>query len=418
MDDNTLKQTLRAIGQEAVPDDWNRWDEIQRRVQEETIFKRRPAPSRRWLKRVAALLIVMLISSGAIYAFVQVNLLTSDSGLIGAVEDGLVTDLNLVQTTDGVQVQLNWAYIDESRAVLNYQTFLVSGDETRSMADADAPTIVRLGERGGHLPDLYPDRFNARHYPNPVTVEFFLPKQNASLKDISGTVDLRLEIVYTERPRIRNLIEKILYPRPRALNDWGPPENHEPLPPDALSFTFDFTLPVPHAVTLEPMLTVTASDVAMTLESLRVSPSQVDFSLTYQIPPGDGRYWYTENITLKVNGIETDFLSGGEGDRTAEGHFYQRGFFNAYTEFPATVTLTVEALGRFPTVKPDEVLAVQREMALRGIAMWVEIKSNGQVGGFRWPVETDEERAALVELGYRIEGPWIFTIDVPAPDAE
>ena len=25
MDDNTLRQTLRAIGREAVPEDWNRW---------------------------------------------------------------------------------------------------------------------------------------------------------------------------------------------------------------------------------------------------------------------------------------------------------------------------------------------------------------------------------------------------------
>src|SRR5690606_11989099 len=169
---------------------------------------------------------------------------------------GLVTDLNLVQTVDGVQVQLNWAYIDEGRAVLNYQTFLVNDDGTRRAADADEPTILRLSEHNGHIPDLYPNRHGHESYPKPVTVAFNLVQQKASLPDPLDTVDLRLEIAYDYRPHIRNAIERIFYSEiRRSTFGWAKNGVRHPLPPEAIAFTFDFTLSIQRAVTLEPMLT-------------------------------------------------------------------------------------------------------------------------------------------------------------------
>jgi hypothetical protein len=57
-------------------------------------------------------------------------------------------------------------------------------------------------------------------------------------------------------------------------------------------------------------------------------------------------------------------------------------------------------------------------MNARGIDMDVEVNADGSVGRFTWPNHTEEAQAVLVDLGYRIEGPWVFTIDVPAPDAD
>lgn len=416
MDDTTLKQTLRAIGQEAVPDDWNRWDEIRQRVQQESMFNRRPAPSRRWLKRVAALLAVMLVSTGAIYAFVQINLPTGDTGLDGVKEAGLVTDLNLTQTIDGVQVQLNWGYIDQGRAVLNFGTYLVDEDGSKRLADADEPAIVRLRDRNGVLPDLYPNRFGSASYPLPITVAFYLIQQGA---DVQGdSVDLQFELIYTQRPLIRNAIERIFYSGVRRSDfGWNESANPISLPSDAMVFTFDFALPVQPAVELEPMQTITASGIPMTLHSIHVSPSHTGYRLCYTMPENMKKGWYPSDVSLSSDAVEAPY-GGMEGD-LENGRYCLNGYFDSYTTLPVTLTLKVEALERFASdTSPEELLAVQREMNARGIDMDVEVNADGSVGRFTWPNHTEESQAVLVDLGYRIEGPWVFTIDVPAPDAE
>lgn len=415
MDDSTLKQTLRAIGQEAVPENWNRWDEIQRRVQEESMFSR-PVPARRWLKRVAALLAVMLVSTGAIYAFVQINLPTGDTGLDGVKEAGLVTDLNLAQTIDGVQVQLNWGYIDEGRAVLNFETYLVDEDGSKRLADADEPAIVRLRDRNGVLPDLYPNRFGSASYPLPITVAFYLIQQGA---DVQGdSVDLQFEIIYTQRPLIRNALERIFYSGVRRSDfGWNESANPISLPSDAMVFTFDFTLPVQPAVELEPMQTVTASGIPMTLQSIHVSPSHMDYRLCYTLPENMKKGWHVSRVSLSSDAALPPL--GGMESRLENGLYCLNGYFDVYTTLPVTLTLEVEALERFASnTSPEELLAVQREMNARGIDMDVNVNSDGMLGGFTWPNNTEESQAVLVDLGYRIEGPWVFTIDVPAPDAE
>lgn len=418
MDDSTLKQTLRAIGQEAVPDNWNRWDEIQRRVQGDAISNRRALSHNRWLKRVAVLLVVMLVSTGAIYAFVQMPPpRTGDTGVDGVKVAGLVTDLNLVQTIDGVQVQLNWAYIDEGRAILSFETFLVDADGARWLADADEPAVVRLSERNGLLPDLYPNRFDSGSYPKPVTVAFNLIQQNASLQGRSATVDLRFEVAYVQRPVIRNAIEKIFFSQiRRSTFGWAKHGVRVPLPPDAISFEFDFTLPVQHTITLEPMLTATASDIELTLESISVSPSKTDYRLCFDMPDDRPKGWHLSNVTLKFEETVTGF-GGMEGDLAENGRYCTEGYLEVFIALPSTLVLTVEALERIPYTSADELLLVQREMNASGIEMDVEIHPDGTTA-FTWPSNTEESQAVLVDLGYRIEGPWVFTIDVPAPDAE
>ncbi len=418
MDDNTLKQTLRAIGQEAVPDHWDRWHEIRQRVEDDAAFSPRAVPQKRWLKRIAALLIVMLVSTGAIYAFVQLPPPPSgDTGLDGVKAAGLVTDLNLVQTVGDVQVQLNWAYIDEGRAILNYQTFLMNDDGSRRAADADEPTILRLSERNGQLPDLYPSRHGHQSYPTPVEVAFNIQRR-ASLPDQSDTVDLRLEIAYDYRPHIRNAIERIFFSEiRRSTFGWAKNGVRAPLPPEAISFTFDFTLPIQRAVTLEPMLTVIANQVPMTLKRVSVAPSQTNVNFCFELPESESRFWYPEDVTLAINGIKHS-LGGGESRPGHEGEYCTKYSFENFARLPATVILTVQGLEQRPLGSVDEYLSIQREMAKRGIEMRVDVNPDGTLGGFTWPNHTEEARAVLAEIGFWIEGPWVFTIEVPAPDAK
>lgn len=417
MDDNMLKHTLRAIGREAVPDDWDRWHEIRQRVEDNAIFSRPAVPQNRWLKRAAALLIVMLLSTGAIYAFVQMPPPPAgDTGIDGVKAAGLVTDLNLVQTLDGVQLQLNWAYIDEGRVIVNYQTFLVNQDGTRRAADADEPAILRLSERNGQLPDLYPNRHGHQSYPTPVTVAFNI-EQGASLPDPLNMVDMRLEIAYDYRPHIRNAIERIFYSEiRRSTFGWDQNGVRLPLPPEAISFTFDFTLPIQRSVTLEPMLTVTASGVAITLESLSVSPSKTNYRVCYVLPDNSAKGWHLADVTLAFGETVTSF-GGSENKKRKDGRACTDGYMEVYQTLPVTLTLTVEALERMPFNSADELLRIQRAMHASGIGMDVEIHPDGTTA-FTWPNITDEAQTVLVDLGYRIEGPWVFTIDVPAPDAE
>jgi hypothetical protein len=419
MDDNTLKQTLRAIGQEAVPDNWDRWHEIRQRVEDDAVFSRRAVPQNLWLKRVAALLIVMLISSGAIYAFVQLPPPpTGDTGIDGVKDAGLVTDLNLVQTVDDVQVQLNWAYIDEGRAILNYQTFLVNEDGTRRAADADEPAVVRLSGHDGALRDLYPNRIDSESWPKPITVAFNLVDQKASLPGQSNRIGLRFEIAYTQRPVIRNAIERIFFSEiRRSTFGWAKNGVRAPLPPEAISFTFDFTLPIQRAVTLEPMLTVIANQVPMTLKRVSVAPSQTNVNFCFELPESESRFWYPEDVTLAINGIKHS-LGGGESRPGHEGEYCTKYSFENFARLPATVILTVQGLEQRPLGSVDEYLSIQREMAKRGIEMRVDVNPDGTLGGFTWPNHTEEARAVLAEIGFWIEGPWVFTIEVPAPDAK
>ena len=419
MDDNTLKQTLRAIGQEAIPDNWNRWHEIRQRVEDDAVFSRRAMPQNRWLKRIATLLVVMLVSSGAIYAFVQTPPPpTGDPGVDGVKAAGLATDLNLVQTIDGVQVQLNWGYIDEGRAVLNFETFLVDDDGSRRLADADNPAVVRLSGKDGTLRDLYPSRIDSESWPKPITVAFNLMDRKASLPGNSETVDLRFEVAYVQRPYIRNAIERIFFSEIRwstfGRNRGGV---RSELPPEAISFAFDFTLPVQRAVMVEPMLTIIASQVPMMLKRISVAPSQTNVNFCFELPESESQFWYPEEITVTINGVKNR-LGGGESKPGRQGEYCSKYSFEMFARLPATVTLTVQGLEQRSLNSVDEYLSIQREMNARGIEMRVDVNPDGTLGGYTWPNNTDEARAVLAALGYWIDGPWVFTIDVPAPDAD
>lgn len=453
-----MRQAVREIGRHVIPDDWTRRAEILARAREEAATVKMPRRFAHPLRRLLLAALLLLISTSAVYAVIQVTRPMGDSGLAGVQQAGFVSDLNLIQTVGDVAVQLNWAYIDEGRAVVNYQTYLVRGDGTLQPADADAPFAARLIDRGERLPDLTPNRYETASVPQPVTMAFYLP-DTTDLSALPETLDLRFEIVFTEPPRSRTALERLLpwmqgspqgYVGVSAVERLGsdateavaeaptgdatqeaaaefgsittfgdgggtdstPPPERLPLPPGVGPFAFDFSLPLLHAVTVTPNLTITGADIPMTLEMVSVAPSKTDLRLCFTPPQPN---WWLVEATLQLGETVATPASTESSPRAGTDQTCTDLHFEMYAQPPTRLTLTVEAIEHQP-YETAELQEAQRQFAARGIPMQLEIRPDGTAGIYTWPSGLEEARAALIELGYRIEGHWVFRLELPGAD--
>lgn len=405
-----LKQTLHEIGRDAIPTEWDQWAQIKARAEQDSralppkLVKR---PSIQISRRVVLVALILMLTTTAVYAWVQVSAPSNqDAGLIGVSNAGYITQLGLSQTSNNVQVDLNWGYIDEGRAVLHYQIYLINADGTRQPSPSDASFSARLGERNGYILNTVPNRYNFSSTIEPVELTFPI----TAVGDLPSNVDLRFELVFLEAPRIRGWLERFFSGNTSGVFYGIPIDAQATMPQGVADFTFDFTLPILRATNLTPMETVSAAGFDITLEYVNISPSQTEIRFCY--PQNSEHYWWSQDSQLTLDG-EVARARSTEALTQEDGRYCNTVLFELYAHENETLIITIPALERMPET-PEEFRAAHDGFLEYGFDMQTTFNEDGTIGGFHWFSGVEPAQAAMVELGYRIEGNWVFTVEIPA----
>lgn len=418
MDERQFKEILRAIAHEEVNADMDRWDEIKAKIGERQMF---PKPRR--IKPLGRLLLVavlvLLISAGA-YAVYQS---TQERGIEGAKEAQVTTPLNLSQTIEGVTVNLKWAYADGSQLAMEYETIITDDEGKVYRPRSDTPIIMRILDETGRVVNKYPNRYDASTRAEPVLIAFDLPRW----LELDGSKTFTLEMAFNERPKVWTFLDSFIgRPHTFSSSTFGSrqirPESTpevEPLevPDDGVGpFIFTFTLPVTPQVILEPMQTVTVQGVPITLEYVAFSPTRTTARVCFDYTPEFKELGYQANIEMDVEGVQV-YFGGSSGFRSKENksrHCNERNFDVFFETYPEHLDLYVEALEFITPSSPELFLEVERTLGEQYFD--VEFDEDGNVVSYRFGNPNDPEyRAALIEAGYRIEGPWVFDVKLPPP---
>jgi hypothetical protein len=183
-------------------------------------------------------------------------------------------------------------------------------------------------------------------------------------------------------------------------------------------FMFDFTVPLPAPIELEPQQTVEVNDLAMTLETLQLTPTQAEARMCIELPDA-GDWQPMPSIT--VDGTEGSYAGGGVIDMAQFENDERRCFdlrFNALHESePETVVVSLDAIEKSMQEGSKDWLRIQDALAEQGIQMTVEAQDHGVAADIPYLPEgmtfMDAVEMAREDLGDRIPGPWVFEVTVP-----
>ncbi len=449
MDDKSLnqslKETLTERAQHAVSNDYDLWSQIQEAIdtQEKEPMKAptlRVAPSnpRRTRRLIYVLVAALLLTTTAVYAVYQTQLPPIyDQGVEAIKNEGYTTELNLVQRQGDVEVELDWGYIDSSRIVVNYQIFAIKPDGTRSTDHFYGVYKALLRNKEGLLKERMPSRDTAgerqpsNRATGTITYEYPERFDPSTMPDV---MNFQLEVMIVEGKlstgRSIEVMLRSLLPIPSGFMvpaeylyewpDWrmNPEVTAEPGFNSLEPMLFDFELPVQRAVILEPNQSVEVNGTAGILKKVLVSPSRLEITLCFTVPSGKEAWSPHTVITLG----EQELLWSNSGMSTPPdkgGLTCSREDYNVYAEPGMKLDIEVTAIRRGPDFRPDDpqyLLDLQQKFAERGVHMDVHLNAEGKPSGYSFPATgSPEERAALIELGFLIEGPWEFTVEIPEP---
>jgi hypothetical protein len=297
------------------------------------------------------------------------------------------------QTINGVTVEIDWVYADESRIALHYT---ISGLD---WPDGTFWDSVQARITSAALPD---DAFSGAGGWNhgPVDQGVITGIDDQLFWD--GAVDAE------KHPNI-------------DLNVDIPVEGATSVG----TFHFAFNVPVLDGIRLENLdQTVVANNVSMTLKTLVLNPSHAEALLCFQMPsPVD---WGLTASTISVGGREYSF-SGGGLVQGADGKDFlltdpercnSIGFDIPFDEAVSSITLTVpKLLGSVPEVVTTErVEMANQRLAERGIQIdYVNVDHGGNIEILKQPQGMpDGEIYPLIwdALAEQYEGPWVFTVPI------
>jgi hypothetical protein len=398
---------------------------------------------------VVLVLLVLIIATTAAYAYYR---LMSDAGLQGVRDAGLITDLNLTaeatvfstppltstsswsnpygtpapqatviaeQIMQGVKVSLDWAYADESRVAIQLTVTGLKppeGIRPSSMLgmlavtdDAGNPIDSKMGGvGGGENPDgsvfltyvcFYYEQMDAGQHPQ-LDLKADLP--------IGGfEVPYEAPGMTTDPNQVAQLI---------AIPLVG-------------NFHFEFSVPVYKGLTITPDRNVEASGITMHLESITLNRSHTDLRLCFQMPsPADWIPYATiqigEGLEMQNNGFSD--AAGKSFRLTNPERCADLSFDVPYSGGATTAVVKVTKLAKsFPEVFSDEQIRTANEkLKPRGIEFeitpYISQGNGGGGGGYSMKIlkkpegMNDDDVYHLINntLEERIEGPWVFTVEV------
>lgn len=203
------------------------------------------------------------------------------------------------------------------------------------------------------------------------------------------------------------------------------------------AFHFDLNVPVYPALIVEPRQKLTANDIEMHLERLKITPSYTRLYVCYNKPtPNDWAVGASSTLKIGPDLVHSDSYmmvmdpdyntgKGPEPDftpSTRDRRCIKLGFPVGHHDQPETLTLTIPELEQsFPEVIPDDqVKKAQAELSAQGIEIdYVTFAGNGGGGGGpnikkKPDGMTDQEvlRRFYAALDYYHPGPWTFTIKI------
>lgn len=400
MNEEQLVQHLEQIAAKEIPDDMNKWPDIHAQlVQRRT----RSRAIRRTLSGIAAALAIVV--TGLVgYAFSQGP--SGDPGLDQVQEMGLLQPLNLTETHDNMTITLTEGYADANRIAI---WMTIETDEQPVLLPAITPVLsyangdfLNAGLRPMPLDTTDPNR-------QQLVVSFDLVEV---LPD-DQPVDLRLTINVGGTP-VPNIPDGVtLEPGPI------PPEYMIDVPALA-PFVFTFQLDVQQALILTPQQTAEANGLAVMLDQVTLTPSQITLRLCFDLP--DGGDWQPK-IAVQVDDVAGNLMgyrltklpNPAETRRCAD---YDIAL--GVTPESRQLEVTVDRLQTSASFTPESIARAQERLAAQGITVEFEI---GQ-GGFNWkivsaPEGMDESAIGLSvwdALSEQYAGPWSFTVDLLAND--
>jgi hypothetical protein len=298
------------------------------------------------------------------------------------------------QTIDGVTTMIDWAYADEGRIALHYT---ISGLDWPEGTYMDPMQEIQITSPS--IPDLWMGGGGN----NRSVVEQGV---------ITGEVDQRL---------VEGALDAQKNPNVR-VNVNIPVEG----PTKIGTFRFKLDLPVLEGTMIENIdQTVVANNVAMTLKSIRLTPSYMEALICFQMPSAVD--WGLAASILSIGGMAYPYSSGGMM-QGAEGKSFRLtdpercssiGFDIIQDESASSLTLSVPSLmASVPEVIDQQrVDRANQRLADTGIEFqYVAVDHGGNIEVLKRPEgKTDQEIYPLIwnALGDQYEGPWEFTIPLP-----
>ena len=299
----------------------------------------------------------------------------------------------LPQTVNGVSVEIDSVYVDESRVALRYT---ISGLDWPDGTLWDT-TYLRI--TSGALPDT---AYSGAGGWNSSPVEDGVLTASSDQLLLDGALNAE------EHPDIQLSVD-IPVEGPSVVG----------------TFHFDFRVPVLDGFKIENIdQTITANDVAMTLHTLVLTPSRAEALICFQMPSAID--WGLTASTITVGDIEYRFSGGGLLPGTDGKGFAITdpdrcstiGFDIFYDEAIDSITLSVpKLLGSVPEVIDDERVAMANErLASTGIEIDYEnVDHGGNLMILKRPEGMgDQEAYPLIwdALAEQYEGPWVFTVPI------
>ena len=294
------------------------------------------------------------------------------------------------QTIDGVTVEIDWAYVDESRVALHYT---VSGLD---WPDGTFWDSMQARITSAAIPE---SAFSGAGGWNHGPVDHGV---------ITGTDDQLFWDGAVDAEKHPNVDLSVEIPVEGATS--------------VGTFHFAFNVPVLDGIKLESLdQTVVVNDVSMTLKTLVLNPSHAEAWICFQMPSAVD--WQLTASTIRVGGREYPFSGGGDirgpGGKdfllTDPERCTSVGFEIPF-DTSSSVTLTVpKLLGSIPEVITEERVEIANQrLAERGIQFdYVNIDHGGDIELLRRPEgATDMEIYPLIwdALAEQYEGPWVFTV--------
>lgn len=335
-------------------------------------------------------------------------------------EAGLIEDLDMSQTVGDVTVTLDWAYADVQRIELQY-TVTTAGSVTPSslqppysspqlsdsngaifsFASSTAPSSDSSDELVVNL-GYYTQVFRPSEQPD----EMILDNEYFNVDSLPESLDLELTL---------NLGD---YTVPEGLPDAG--TQVAAVGP----FVFDFTVPLYPATIIEPMQTVDAEGIPVTLEQISVTPANTSVRVCYPLP--DRRDWQPE-VSVAIEGVEglplgASLVGGKTVSFDDERWCRDMAFSLFYDQEPAQLIVSVDYLTASMIEGPDDWLRIKDVLAEQDIEIEVNY-AQGEQGGGGVGIEvvsipdgvdlTEAVNAARETLGDRMAGPWTFNVAIP-----
>jgi hypothetical protein len=399
------------------------------------IEQQEPAPSSSFQGRALyqrpafVILVVMLLLIGALFigfgpkkvsAFIRDIFSMNDPGLQAVEEAGLVTDLDisaeptviapldsdlekpndafplsLSETIDDMTVVLEWVYVDEGRLAAGFTRESIPSDYVFG-----APTIDFKS------PELQGINIYGETISGSSSQFIFTSNHHIHVDEVGDQIDFSLDL---------------------PLIKFGDYES-----PPLAKFHFDLEdIPIYRGKTipLQQTKSVSINNVEVELKSVRITPSNTELEVCYDFPPGDETDWFMPDPSLQIgNGpieIGHSFRYYGEIDGK---HCGRIGFMIGDASGAEQLTFTVKSLYiPIPQELPEErILAANDSLEPYGIEIApAPSGQTGSPGGWVFVKQPEWENTpensvnnpvlkVFNALREKMDGPWIFVIDIPS----